>query len=109
MQSVSMQDLEQFSYWQKKCLTSSHWYLTLMSMSHAMDYRPWVPYENILLCLITSGRTVATTLNKMFRGANEYSSLCFLSIDSAVITNIISDDRLAKLSLVDGSNTITMH
>ena len=26
MQSVSMQDLEQFSYWQEKRLTSSHWY-----------------------------------------------------------------------------------
>ena len=78
-------------------------------IASTMDYRPWVPYENILLCLIASGRTFATTLNKMFRGANEYSSLCFLSIDSAVITSIISDDKLAKLSLVDGSNTITMH
>ena len=26
MQSVSMQDLEQFSYWQEKRLMSSHWY-----------------------------------------------------------------------------------
>ena len=26
MQSVSMQDLEQFSYWQEKRLISSHWY-----------------------------------------------------------------------------------
>ena len=26
MQSVSMQDLEQFSYWQETRLMSSHWY-----------------------------------------------------------------------------------
>ena len=26
MPSVSMHDLEQFSYWQEKRLTSSHWY-----------------------------------------------------------------------------------
>ena len=26
MQSVSMQDLEQFSYWQEKRLMSAHWY-----------------------------------------------------------------------------------
>ena len=26
MPSVSMQDLEQFSYWQEKSLTSYHWY-----------------------------------------------------------------------------------
>ena len=26
MQQVSMHDLEQFSYWQEKRLTSSHWY-----------------------------------------------------------------------------------
>ena len=42
MQSVSMQDLEQFSYWQKKYLTSSHWYLTLMSMSDTLLLQRWI-------------------------------------------------------------------
>lgn len=78
-------------------------------VTSAMDYRPWVPYENAMLCLTPSCGTVTTTNNKMFRRVNKYSSVYFLSIDSVLIKNIISYVWLAKLWLVDGSNTETVY
>ena len=37
MQSVSMQDLEQVSYWQEKRLMSSHWYNIFVELTELYD------------------------------------------------------------------------
>ena len=49
-----------------------------ITVTSAIDYRPWVPYENAMLCLTPSSGTVTTTNNKMFRRVNKYSSVYFL-------------------------------
>ena len=80
----------------------------IMSTS-TLDFRPWIPDEITLLCLPASSRTTTTAVNKMFRGFNEYSIICLLSLDSDLITNILSHAGLVKLSMVDGANTKTMY
>ena len=158
MQQVSMHDLEQFSYWQEKRLTSSHWYniynpvisvelteladhvvrnndaveeiqldLTvqqhrvpawneslLMSMSDALlrSLQRWITdhgYENAMLSLTPSCGTTTTTNNQMFRRANKYSNVYFLSMESVSHKNFISHVGLAKSKMVDGPTINTMH
>ena len=145
MQSVSMHDLEQFSYWQVKRLLSYHCYdvynlvifvdLTeladrvvgnndsveeiqldlriqqlrvpawneslLMSMSDALlrSLLRWITDHGYPMRspVTSASRTVTFTINKMSRGANQHSSLCFLSMDCFVITIIFSHVGLVKL------------
>ena len=145
MQSVSMHDLEQFSYWQVKRLSSYHCYdvynlvifvdLTeladrvvgnndsveeiqldlriqqlrvpawneslLMSMSDALlrSLLRWITDHGYPMRspVTSASRTVTFTINKMSRGANQHSSLCFLSMDCFVITIIFSHVGLVKL------------
>ena len=80
-----------------------------ITVTSAMDYRPWVPYENAMLYLTPSGGTVTTTNNKMFRRVNKYSSVYFLSMDSVTHKNFISHIGLAKSKMVDDPTTNTMH
>ena len=145
MQSVSMHDLEQFSYWQVKRLSSYHCYdvynlvisvdLTeladrvvgnndsveeiqldlriqqlrvpawneslLMSMSDALlrSLLRWITDHGYPMRspVTSASRTVTFTINKMSRGVNQHSSLCFLSMDCFVITIIFSHVGLVKL------------
>ena len=80
-----------------------------ITVTSAMDYRPWVPYENVMLSLTPSCGTTTTTNNQMFRRANKYSNVYFLSMDSVTHKNFISHVGLAKSIMVDGPTINTMH
>ena len=80
-----------------------------ITVTSAMDYKPWVPYENVMLFLTPSCGTTTTTNNQMFRRANKYSNVCFLSMESVTHKNFISHVGLAKSKMVDGPTINTMH